>query len=290
MLAFPPKGVSHMASRKWLVAGGAVVLLGLGAFAISRTTQGCLVLNCAASIQACQANQECADWLSCMEGCGDDQMLCPTVCGAFYQAPEINEFITCGLEAECIEIDFSALPDCDAPSADRVPVGDFDGFWWVSAIHGHDHVLFDDCQRFVFSTEDDLHVSAHNSTHVTYEGETRTVDNIGRFTRTDDGSLDLVYENWVGYREQYNPMFASERVMLMHVCSEDTTGAVHDYGALVLTRTPLEELDVSERDALEAAVQASYGLTLAEFRLIGTQGCTNGPSGSSPRSAPGSER
>ena len=77
--------------------------------------------------------------------------------------------------------------------------------------------------------------------------------------------------------------------MLMHVCSEDTTGAVHDYGALVLTRTPLEDLDATERDALEAAVQEIYGLPLADFRSIGTQGCANGPSSSSPGSAPAPE-
>lgn len=266
-----------MASRKWLWAGGAVVLLALGGLALSRTTQGCLVVNCLPSIQACQGDQECADWLTCMEGCGDSEMLCPTVCGAFYQAPEINEFITCGLEAECIEIDFSALPDCAPPNADRVPVGDIDGFWWVSAIHGHDYVLYDDCQRFVYSTEDELHLSAHNSTQVTYNGETRVVDNIGRFTRTADGSLDLVYANWVGYREQYNPLYATEQVMVMHVCSEDTTGAVHDYGALVLTRAPLEELDAPERAALDARAQALYGRPLADFRMIGTQGCPNGP-------------
>ena len=281
-------------NRTWLWAGGAVVLVGLGGLitggvVFSRTDQGCMMISCMAPIQACQANQECSDWLECMEGCGDDQMLCPTVCGAFYQAPEINDLITCALESECLEIDFSALPDCDPPHAERVPLGDFDGFWWVSAIHGHDYVLYDDCQRFVFSTQDDTHVSAHNSTLVSYEGETRVVDNIGQFTRTSDGSLDLVYENWVGYREQYNPMFATERVMLMHVCSEDTTGAVHDYGALVLTRTPLEDLDATERDALEAAVQEIYGLPLADFRSIGTQGCANGPSSSSPGSAPAPE-
>jgi len=241
-----------------------------------RQSQMCFIGSCLGPIRDCKASAECADWLACLEECGDDQMLCPTVCGAFYQAPEVNAFTRCALDNGCIEIDFSALPPCATPEAELAAVGDIDGFWWVSAIRGHDYVLYDDCQRFVF-TEQDARISVQNSTTVEHKGETRVVQNLGNFTRQGDGSLELIYDNWVGYRELYSPLYATEQAMVMHVCSQDTTNTTHDYGTLVLTRTPLDGLGEQEHAALEASLQQTLDASLTGFRMIGTSGCPNGP-------------
>ena len=244
-----------------------------------RRTRRCILLECLGPIRDCRSNDACTAWMECMETCDDDPMLCPTVCGAFHQAPEVNAFTQCALDQGCIEIDFSSLPPCARPEVPLAPVGDIDGFWWVSAIRGHDYVLYDDCQRFIFTQRDPSRIDVHNSTTVSYQGETRTVDNIGFYTRLEDGTLQLSYDNWVGYLEQYNPLFASEQAMVMHVCSQDSSDETHDYGALVLTRAPLAELEEPHRAQLEEAVLSIYGVPLADFRPIGTSDCSNGPDG-----------
>lgn len=248
-----------------------------------RKSRRCIVFQCLGPIRDCQANEECAAWMDCLESCGDDTMLCPTVCGAFYQAPEVNAFTRCALDHGCIEIDFSALPACGMPEVPLQPVGDIDGFWWVSAIRGHEYVLYDDCQRFVFTQQDSTRIDVQNSTQVSHQGETRMVENIGHYTRMQDGTLELAYDNWVGYLEQYNPVFVSEQAMVMHVCSRDSSAQEHDYGALVLTREPLSDLGEPDATGLAEAVERTYGVSLSEFRQIGTSGCPNGPSAAQER-------
>lgn len=249
-------------------------------------TQRCLTANCLDKIIACQANAECASWLTCMQECGDEQMLCPTVCGAFYQSPAINAFTQCGLDSGCIAIDFSYLPPCDRPDADPVTVGSIDGFWWVAAIQGHDYVLYDDCQRFIFAGLNDTEISVENSTYVTYKDETRVVNNVGTYTRTADGYLELAYDNWPGYRERYYPFHVTPNVMVMHVCSVDSSTLSHDYATLILTRVPLAALDSAETAQLEAALQIIFKTTLDDFRLLGTSGCPNGPGADPVYAAP----
>ncbi len=273
------------AKTAWIVEAG-VLLSALAAVGLTgcdpakqelRETRRCIMFQCMAEARACTGSDECEDWMACLEDCGDDEMLCPTVCGAFYQAPEINAFTSCALDNGCIEIDFSALPACATPDVPLASVDDIDGFWWVSAIRGHDYVLYDDCQRFVLTELGEGRIEARNSTQVSHNGQTRVVDNIGEYTRMPDGTLQLAYANWVGYLEQYNPVFVSEQVMLMHVCSKDTSEIAHDYGALVLSRAPLEAIDDQDAAALEAAMQRLYGVGLDGFRMIGTESCPNGP-------------
>ena len=240
-------------------------------------TQRCITANCLDEIIACQSETECTGWLDCMQECddNDDPMLCPTVCGAFYQSPEVNTFTQCALDKGCVEADFSSLPPCELPETTPVTVGNIDGFWWVSAIQGHDYVLYDDCQRFIFEELNESEISAENSTLVTYKDETRVVKNIGKYTRTDNGNLELVYENWAGYTELYYPFHVSSNVMIMHVCSMREDNIPHDYGTLILTRVPLSSLDSVERAEMETALDNIYQTTLEDFYLLRTSGCPN---------------
>ncbi len=240
-------------------------------------TERCITANCFSNIIDCQSDTECTGWMDCMAECGDDKMLCPTVCGAFYQSPEINIFTQCALDNECVEVDFSSLPDCELPETEPVTVGNIDGFWWVSAIQGHDYVLYDDCQRFIFEEVSETEISLENSTLVTYKDKTRVAKNIGKYTRTDDGYLELIYENWVGYIEMYYPLHVTADVMVMHVCSTNTDKVPHDYGTLILTRVPLSSLDSEEMAEMETALETIYQTTLADFQLISTSDCPNGP-------------
>ena len=238
-------------------------------------TQHCITSNCMDNIKACNADTECTAWMACMNECGDDMMLCPTICGAFYQSPNINAFIQCGLDNGCIKIDFSYLPPCKLPETKPVTVGNIDGFWWVSAIQGEDYVLYDDCQRFIFNELSATQISVENSTLVTYKGETRAVKNIGKYTRTTDGYLKLVYENWAGYYEQYYPLHVSPNVMIMHVCSVDSSNNAHDYATLILSRVPLDSLGSTEMTELQTALQNIFSTTLEDFTLIRTADCPN---------------
>ncbi|MCP4715673.1 MAG: hypothetical protein GY868_11195, partial [Deltaproteobacteria bacterium] len=147
-------------------------------------TQRCITANCLDEIVECQSDTECTGWLDCMQECDDGPMLCPTVCGAFYQSPAVNAFTQCALDNSCVEVDFSSLPPCKLPEMPPVAVGNIDGFWWVVAIKGYDYVLYDDCQRFILKELSETEISAENSTLVTYNGETKVVKNIGKYTRT----------------------------------------------------------------------------------------------------------
>jgi hypothetical protein len=239
--------------------------------------QSCITSNCLDEIIACQSETECTGWLACMQECddSDDPMLCPTVCGAFYQSPEVNTFTQCALDNDCVEADFSSLPNCELPETTPVAVGNIDGFWWVSAIQGHDYVLYDDCQRFIFEELNETEISAENSTLVTYKDETRVVKNIGKYTRTDNGYLELVYENWAGYTELYYPYHVSSNVMIMHVCSVSSDNIAHDYGTLILTRVPLSSLDSEEKAEMETALENNFETTLEDFYLLRTSDCPN---------------
>jgi len=237
--------------------------------------QHCITSNCLDKIVACKGDTECNSWLSCIEECGKNDMLCQTICGAFYQSSKINAFLQCGLDNGCIKIDFSSLPQCKVPETKPVEVGNIDGFWWVSAIQGSDYVLYDGCQRFIFKELSATEISAENSTLVTYKGETRVCKNVGTFTRTTDGYLKLVYDNYAGYYEQYYPVYQSANVIAMHVCSVDTANNAHDYGTLILTRVPLDSLDSAEMAGLETALKNFFQTTLGDFTLIRTTDCPN---------------
>ena len=70
---------------------------------------------------------------------------------------------------------------------------------------------------------------------LTREGQTRICRNDGKFTRTDGGVMQLVYENWVGYHEQWHFTHRFENSMLAYVCSASSSERSHDYGAFILS-------------------------------------------------------
>ena len=251
------------------------VLILLLAISLSiEDSQECVFLNCMEHVIACGSDTECNGWLTCMGECGDDKMLCPTQCGAFFQSDVINSLSQCALNSGCISIEFPDLPACNLPEAEPVAVDNIDGFWWVSAIKGSDYVLFDDCQRFILQ-ENETGIDVENSTLVTYKDETRVAINNGLFTRTDEGYLKLVYENWAGYSEQYHPYYVTPNTMVMHVCSVDSEKECHDYGILLLTREPLSSMDSGEMAEMETALENVFQNTLEDFRMIRTSDCPN---------------
>ncbi|WP_145999208.1 hypothetical protein [Oceanicoccus sp. KOV_DT_Chl] len=238
--------------------------------------QQCVFAYCQTDVLGCLGDPECSGWLSCMENCGEDSMLCPTECGAFYQSPVIDSLSSCALGNGCAFVEFPDLPLCQLPEAEHATVGNIDGIWWVSAIKGYDYVLYDDCQQFNFTALNATEIDVEGSHPITFEGETRIAINDGLFTRSPEGYLELVYENWAGYRERYNPYYVTPNVMVMHVCSVGTDDICHDYGTLILTRQSLSSMDSAELAALESALANIFQTNLLDdYTMIGTESCPN---------------
>lgn len=237
--------------------------------------QHCITSKCLDEIVACTGDTECNSWLSCIMECGDDKMLCPTICGTYYQSPNINAFTQCGLDNGCIRLDFSSLPQCKVPETKPIDVGNIDGIWWNAGIKGYDYVIFNDCQRYAFKELSDTEISVENSLPITRAGETRICKNLGKFTKTTDGVMKLVYDNYTGYYELYYAVHQTPNVIVMHVCSADSENSIHDYGTLVFTRVSLASLDSSELAALESALQNTLHIGLGDITLLKTTDCPN---------------
>lgn len=274
-----------MTWRRWLVVSvGLALLLGAswtlwGAWAgpsdDPTVALRCLGVRCGGEVLACVRDPECKAWLDCMQECGDDKMRCPTFCGAYYQSPRVAAFTQCGLEHQCIQVEFEGLPACAAPASPLIPLEGADGTWWVAAIRGPDYVLFDDCQKFVFETLGPTAVRAHNSVPLTRKGEARLCRNEGKYARTPSNMMQLTYENWNGYHEEWRYSWRSEHALLAHVCSSGAPGRSHDYGTFILTRGALADLDADERARLEQALHDIYGLRVEDLRALKTTGCSN---------------
>ncbi|MCP4502683.1 MAG: hypothetical protein GY822_22280 [Deltaproteobacteria bacterium] len=239
------------------------------------TMMRCIGVRCGFDMIACARDPECSTWLDCMQGCGDDNMDCPTRCGAYYQSPNINAFTQCGLKNKCIDLNLGSLPKCGAPEVSAMPLENVDGTWWVVGIKGPDYALYDDCQRFVYTTLGPTEIRAQNSVPLTLKGEMRICKNEGKYTRRDDGVMELVYENWEGYLETWKFTHHFENSMLAYVCSASNQEEQHDYGAFILSRVPLAELDAEEHAKLIHALRDTYRLELDEMTPLKIIDCPN---------------
>ncbi len=259
------------------VAGLSWVLYGayFGAAGDPSATLRCLGVRCGIDMVDCVRDPECSAWLDCMEGCGDDNMDCPTRCGAYYQSPAINAFTRCGLNNQCIDLNLGSLPKCGAPDVPAVPLEDADGTWWVVGIKGPEYALYDGCQRFIYTTLGQTEIRAQNSVPLTLNDEMRICKNEGKFTRTDNGIMELVYENWEGYFETWQFTHRFENSMLAYVCSSSNSEETHDYGAFILSRVPLAELGAEEFAALVQGLRDAYHLELDELTPVKMVDCPN---------------
>jgi len=262
--------VALAASATWVLVGA-----WSGDAASPSAALRCLAVRCTGDVVGCASDPECKAWLECIQECGDDKMKCPTFCGAFYQSPRANAFTRCALANRCIALDFSSFPACGAPAAPPVELGRVDGTWWVVGIAGPDYVLFDDCQKFVLEQVGPGEVRATNSVPLTRRGETRVCVNRGRYTRTPAGGMQLAYENYVGYHEDWHFAFRTENTLLAHVCSAASTARSMEYGTFVLSRAPLASLGAEERTALEAALRSLFHLEPGAVTPLRSTGCAN---------------
>jgi hypothetical protein len=259
-----------VAAISWVLYGAFFPTLGEPS-----STARCMGVRCGFDMMDCLTETECKTWLDCMQGCGDDKMDCPTRCGAYYQSPTINAFTQCGLKNQCLELGFDDLPKCGAPDVPLVPLENADGAWWVVAIKGPEYALYDDCQRFIYTTLGKTEVRAQNSVPLTLNGQMRVTKNNGKFTRGDDNVMRLVFENWEGYLETWRFTHRFENTMLAYVCSSSNSEIQHDYGAFILSRVPLAELGDEERAQLEQALRDTYKLEVDQMTPIGMSNCPN---------------
>jgi len=239
------------------------------------STMRCMGVRCGFDMVACARDPECKAWLDCMQGCGDDNMDCPTRCGAYYQSPTINTFTKCGLDNQCIDLNLGSLPKCGAPDVPALPLEDADGEWWVVGIKGPDYALYDECQRFVYTTLGQTEIRAQNTVPITLNDNMRICKNNGNFTRAENGIMELVYENWEGYLETWKFTHRFENSMLAYVCSASNSEEQHDYGAFILSRMPLAELGAEEHAKLVQALRDAYQLELDELTPVNMVDCPN---------------
>jgi VDE lipocalin domain len=237
-------------------------------------TQACLVEHCLSEISTCMADESCSGWMECIQECGDDMMKCPTFCGLYYPSEHTNTFIDCALDQECMTIDFSAYPACERPTGDFEDLSGMDGTWWFAGFHGEPYLFDYDCQRLDFQEVNAQKLEVSYSVPLTRNAESKISSTVGTFEQQDDGSVLVAYETFLGYHEDWFIVHKSENVVLAHVCFA-SDGDTKNYGTLIISRPPLEDIDPQEHAALEQAIVDRLGIEFADFTPAGKNACDN---------------
>lgn len=238
------------------------------------TAEACLMDHCMPELTACMGDAVCSGWMDCIQQCGDDMMKCPTFCGLYYPSPLANDFIGCALDEACMSIDFSAYPPCEVPTADLEDLGGMGGTWWFAMHHGEDYLFDYDCQKLMFEEVSPTYLNVDYSVPLTHQGESRIAETHGSFQQRDDGSVLVEYGTFLGYHEDWYVVHKSDHAIVAHVCFASDADA-KEYGTLVVTREPLEELDASEREAIDQAIEEKLGLDPEGFQHASMEGCEN---------------
>lgn len=237
-------------------------------------TEACLVERCLSEISTCMGDASCSGWMACIQECGDDMMKCPTFCGLYYPSELANDFIECAIDQECMTIDFSSYPACETPTGDFEDLAGMDGTWWFAAFHGEPYLFDYDCQRLDFQEVNAQKLEVSYSVPLTRNAEDKLCSTVGTFEQQDDGSVLVAYDTFLGYHEDWYIVHKSDNVILAHVCFA-SDGDAKNYGTLIISRAPLEDIDQQEHDALEQAIVGRLGLELADFTPAGKDACEN---------------
>lgn len=236
----------------------------------------CLAQKCGLTMMGCAAQRECRNWLQCVIGCGEDKIRCPSFCGFYYQSPRINATNLCIFKSECVDLGFSEFPDYQHAQRPRLSLDGIDGTYWFAASHGGSQIFDFDCQRFDFTTDFSLDstLKVNFQVPLSHNGQERMTGAQGVFKTLEDGSIEVIYDNFAGYHEKWYLVEKTANTLLAHVCIGAET-ICYNYGTVILSKQPLSDLDTTERNALDYTLQQHFKLDLSDFKSSRTTGCSN---------------
>ena len=237
----------------------------------------CVMKHCTLQTMMCMLDENCSNWIQCVEGCEeDDKINCPTFCVMYYSSPVIDAFIGCAMDDfGCYIEDYSAYPDCTAPDGERLDLAGMHGSWWLTRVHNNETSMFEfQCQNFSFEEHSSERLSLDFTVPLEHDGEWRIPVTETDFQWRSDGSILVDYPAWSNYTEDWHLLHKTENTLVAHVCFESYED-YKNYGKLVLSRMPIEDLESEEREALDKALQEAYNLGLQDFDTVGTNDCSN---------------
>jgi len=135
--------------------------------------------------------------------------------------------------------------------------------------------VFDhDCQRFDLDELSATDLNVAFSAPLSVDDVDKLCTTSGTFHRRADGSVLVDYGNFLGYHEDWYVLHKSAHVLVADLCFAAGDDA-RDYGTLVLSRVPLDQLPAAERDALDSALSARLGFGLDDTTAVRTTDCAN---------------
>ena len=236
----------------------------------------CLAKKCGMTLMACGLDNECRDWLQCILKCGDDKIRCPSTCGFYYQNTSINKTSHCVFDSQCVDVGFASLPAYDHQNRPKLDLSDVAGTFWFAAAASPAPIFDFDCQRFDF-TPDRVKkgtLGVDFGVPLTLTGQERITKTHGRFTELPDGTIDVAYDNFAGYHEHWFIVGKTAQTIAAHVCIAAPT-TCYDYGTLLLSKVPLDQLDTSELQRLKTLLQTLFSIDVTTMKTPEISACPN---------------
>ena len=241
----------------------------------------CLAKQCGTTLVSCGLDKDCRDWLQCVLQCGDDKIRCPSVCGFYYQSSFVNKTSQCIFDSQCVDVGFSTLPAYEHQERPILDLAGVEGTYWFAASASKTKIFDFDCQRFDFASDtqptnaqQNGRVRVNFGVPLTLSGTARITAAHGAFTQLATGAIDVAYDNFAGYHENWFIVDKTPQTILAHVCIA-AASICYDYGTILLSKVPLTQLDPSESQRLDKLLNALFSLELSTMHKPNITGCPN---------------
>jgi hypothetical protein len=244
----------------------------------------CLATHCGGELLSCGFDQDCRQWLQCVLECGDDKIRCPSVCGFYFQGQSINRTSQCIFKSQCVNLGFDTLKNYEHGSGTPLAgIDGIDGTWWFAGSYGGHHIFDFDCQRFDFKRKDSKTLDVRFSVPLTFNGAEKLTQAQGKFRVLPTGALEVAYDNFAGYHENWYVLDQTASTLLAHVCisnPEANPPRCYEYGTILLARQPLDAMDQDLFLRLDALTTRYLGFEMGSMRPTRIERCpqSEGPS------------
>jgi hypothetical protein len=227
----------------------------------------CLAKACGWDLVQCGVEGDCRDWLQCVLACGEDKVRCPSICGFTFQSKRINKTNQCIFASTCVELGFAELGSYEHGDRPQKSLAGLEGNYWFAGSHGGSQILDVDGQRFHFRTRDQEPevIDVHFAVPLMRKGQMSVRSAQGTFRMLADGSVEVAYDNFVGYHERWYILERTPHTLLAHVCIAGEE-MCYNYGTLLLSQTSLQDLSEEERTALDLSLQLHLGIGWGDLK------------------------